>query len=44
MSVVLLFGTGAIIGLVFLSAVLVLTLLSDGSGAETPPSRDRSVL
>ncbi|MFI6578302.1 hypothetical protein ACIBFB_21140 [Nocardiopsis sp. NPDC050513] len=44
MSVVMMFGAGAIVGLVALSAVLVVTLLLDGAGADVPPSRDRSVL
>ncbi|WP_262391257.1 hypothetical protein [Nocardiopsis sp. CNR-923] len=44
MSVVVMFGAGAVIGLVALSAVLVVTLLLDGADADVPPSQDRSVL
>ncbi|GAA1439775.1 hypothetical protein [Nocardiopsis tropica] len=44
MSVFVLFGAGALIGLVALTAVVIVTLLTEKPEAERPAARDRSVL
>ncbi|MEE2037294.1 hypothetical protein Q8791_08680 [Nocardiopsis sp. CT-R113] len=44
MSVVVLFGAGALIGLVALTAVIIITLLTEKPGPDHPVGRDRSVL
>lgn len=44
MSVMVLFGAGALIGLVALTAVILVTLLTERPRAREPEHRDRSVL
>ncbi|MEU0242520.1 hypothetical protein ABZ234_32995 [Nocardiopsis sp. NPDC006198] len=44
MSVFVLFGAGALIGLVTLTAVVIVTLLTEKPEAEQPAARERSVL
>lgn len=44
MSVVMLFGAGALIGLVALTAVILVTLLTEKPQTEAQSPEDRSVL
>ncbi|PWV49341.1 MULTISPECIES: hypothetical protein [Nocardiopsis] len=44
MSVVMLLGAGALVGLVTLTVLFMVTLLSDRPESEAHPTRDRSVL
>jgi hypothetical protein len=44
MSVVMLLGAGALVGLVALTAVILATLLTDKPEAGAPSTDDRSVL
>ncbi|WP_017581114.1 hypothetical protein [Nocardiopsis valliformis] len=44
MSVVMLFGAGALIGLVALTVVILVTLLTEKPQADAPSTEDRSVL
>ncbi|MFE9244673.1 hypothetical protein [Nocardiopsis sp. NPDC006938] len=44
MSVVMMLGAGALVGLVALTVLFLVTLLSDRPEGEAHPTRDRSVL
>ncbi len=44
MSVVMMFGAGALVGLVALTAVVLVTLLTEKPETGARPSEDRSVL